>query len=109
MYDIAGGAQAVFSGIPPGSVSPQPQDSSASLDRSAQQIHNDIERAQREITEIADQLGIAELNQPAPQVDVADLAAGVFNQSPAPSEFVGDRSAQQLKSDIERLQRENAE
>ena len=87
----------------------QPAPSGFVGDRSVQQIDSDIERAQREITEIADQLGIAELNQPAPQVDVADLAAGVFNQSPAPSEFVGDRSAQQLKSDIERLRRENAE
>ena len=68
----------------------------------------EIERVQREIAEIVDRLGITQLNQPAPQVNMADLAAGVFNQ-PAPSGFVGDRSVQQIDSDIERAQRENAE
>jgi hypothetical protein len=86
----------------------QPAPSGFVEDRSAQQIDIDIERVRREISEITDRLGIAQLNQPAPQVNMVNFAWGVFNQ-PVPSEFVGDRSVQYIDSDIERVQREIAE
>jgi hypothetical protein len=54
----------------------QPAPSGFVEDRSAQQIDIEIERVQREIAEIVDRLGITQLNQPAPQVNMADLAAG---------------------------------